>query len=235
MTIAFLFTPSSFSPFFPMHWASINGLLTKLEFQAQRLPQHPLLPKFHSQMSNFNIPKVAWGTFASHITSKPKLKQTNYSAMAKGYWCMPMQCMETKEKWQGQKHDVHFQWLTCAQFPGGYFAAGVQYPTAIVPIRQKTPFCSLWVALLSLFYQLEWLHSLLWEACISWIRNVARCRDTAELQNYKNTTQYTAQYPTPTYPFFVISIFCYIHCAFCYIHMQLHDRNGTECVLAVTL
>ena len=133
LTLAFLFTPSSFSPFFPIHWASINRLLTKLEFQAQLSAQHPVLPKFHFQMSNFNIPKVAWGTFASKSYNQTEA-EANYSAMAKGYWSMPIQCMETKEKWKGQKHDVHFQWLTCAHFLGGYFAAGVQCVSSAMSI-----------------------------------------------------------------------------------------------------
>jgi len=46
------------------------------------------------------------------------------------------QC-ESKDKLQGQQHD-HFQ-HSCAQFPGRSFAAGGQYPTAIVPIRPKEP------------------------------------------------------------------------------------------------
>jgi len=42
--------------------------------------------------------------------------------------------------------------LMCAQFPGGCFAAGGQYPKAIVPIKTIEPLPFPIYELLSLFY-----------------------------------------------------------------------------------
>ena len=121
---------------------------------------------------------MAWGTFASKAYNQTETE-------AKGYWCMPIQCMETKEKWHGQKHVVHFKWLTCAQSQVG---VSQQVYKTLQPFANKTKDPLLFpVSCSAVFVFINYSG---YVACSK--KHVfhelgiymARCRDTAELQNY---------------------------------------------------